>query len=43
MRGRNREYGQVLVIVAVWLLALIGSAALTPLNGPVEWPRNQRQ
>src|SRR5207249_5906544 len=43
MRGRKRESGQVLVIVAVWLVALIGSAALILLTGSVEWQRNQLQ
>ena len=41
--ARRREEGQVLVIVAVWLLALIGSAALILLTGSVEWQRNQLQ
>ncbi|HKW59814.1 MAG TPA: pilus assembly protein TadG-related protein [Candidatus Dormibacteraeota bacterium] len=40
---RRREKGQVLVIVAVWLVALIGSAALILLAGSVEWQRNQLQ
>jgi hypothetical protein len=31
------------VIVAVWLVALIGSAALILLTGSVEWQRNQLQ
>src|SRR5256885_15551543 len=39
----KRERGQVLVIVAVWMLALIGSAALVLLTGSVEWQRNQLQ
>jgi len=39
----KRERGQVLVIVAVWMLALIGSAALILLTGSVEWQRNQLQ
>src|SRR2546430_3765132 len=38
---RKRERGQVLVIVAVWMLALIGSAALILLTGSVEGQRNQ--
>src|SRR5690349_2275776 len=42
-RCRDRESGQVLVIVAVWLIALIGSAALILLTGSVEWQRNQLQ
>ena len=33
----------MLVIVAVWLVALIGSAALILLTGSVEWQRNQLQ
>ena len=40
---RKRESGQVLVIVAVWMVALIGSAALVLLAGSVEWQRNQLQ
>jgi hypothetical protein len=32
-----------MVIVAVWLVALIGSAALVLLVGSVEWQRNQLQ
>ena len=40
---RNPQEGQVLVIVAVWMLALIGSAALILLTGSVEWQRNQLQ
>jgi hypothetical protein len=32
-----------MVIVAVWLVALIGSAALILLTGSVEWQRNQLQ
>ncbi|HYR16175.1 MAG TPA: pilus assembly protein TadG-related protein [Mycobacterium sp.] len=43
MRGRNRQSGQVMIIVAVWLVALIGSAALILLAGSVEWQRNQLQ
>src|SRR5438105_13438805 len=47
MRGRRRlkpqQSGQVLVIVAVWLVALIGSASLILLTGSVEWQRNQLQ
>src|SRR5690242_2973840 len=43
-RGRREgQSGQVLVIVAVWLIALIGSAALILLTGSVEWQRNQLQ
>ncbi len=40
---RRRQRGQVLVIVAVWMLALIGAAALILLTGSVEWQRNQLQ
>lgn len=42
MRARKQS-GQALVIVAVWLVALIGSAALILLTGSVEWQRNQVQ
>jgi putative Flp pilus-assembly TadE/G-like protein len=42
-RQARGQQGQVLVIVAVWLLALIGSAALILLTGSVEWQRNQLQ
>ena len=40
---RQRQRGQVLVIVAVWMVALIGSAALVLLAGSVEWQRSQLQ
>jgi hypothetical protein len=40
---RRKESGQVLVLVAVVLLALIGSAALVLLAGSFEWQRNQLQ
>jgi len=40
---QKQQSGQVLVIVAVWLVALIGSAALILLTGSVEWQRNQLQ
>jgi hypothetical protein len=40
---RDRQSGQVIVIVAVWLVALIGSASLILLTGSVEWQRNQLQ
>jgi hypothetical protein len=43
MLDREGQSGQVLVIVAVWLVALIGSAALILLTGSVEWQRNQLQ
>jgi Putative Flp pilus-assembly TadE/G-like len=43
MPRRETQSGQVLVIVAVWLVALIGSAALILLTGSVEWQRNQLQ
>src|SRR3982075_720122 len=42
MRGRPQS-GQVMVLVAVSLLALIGSAALVLLAGSVEWQKNQLQ
>ncbi len=38
-----RQSGQVMVLVAVALLALIGSAALILLAGSVEWQKNQLQ
>ena len=41
--GNRRQSGQVMIIVAVWLVALIGSAALILLTGSVEWQRNQLQ
>ncbi len=44
MRNDNsRQSGQVMVLVAVALLALIGSAALILLAGSVEWQKNQVQ
>src|SRR5207245_8633526 len=43
MLRRNRQSGQVMIIVAVWLVALIGSAALILLAGSVEWQCNQLQ
>lgn len=42
MRGR-RQSGQVIVLVAFALLALIGSAALVLVAGSVEWQKNQLQ
>ncbi|MGA7913405.1 MAG: pilus assembly protein TadG-related protein, partial [Candidatus Dormiibacterota bacterium] len=42
MRGRPQS-GQVIVLVAFALLALIGTAALVLLAGSVEWQRNQLQ
>jgi len=42
MRGRTQS-GQVIVLVAFALLALIGSAALVLLAGSVEWQKNQLQ
>src|SRR5260370_6800314 len=39
----RRQSGQVMVIVAVALLALIGSAALILLAGSVVWQKNQLQ
>jgi len=43
MHAVKKQSGQVMVIVAVWLIALIGSAALILLTGSVEWQRNQSQ
>ncbi|TMB98610.1 MAG: hypothetical protein E6J40_05950 [Chloroflexi bacterium] len=40
---RPRQSGQVLVLVAVGLLALIGSAALILLAGSIAWQKNQLQ
>jgi hypothetical protein len=40
---KQRQSGQVLVLVAVVLLALVGSAALVLLVGSFEWQRNQLQ
>lgn len=42
MRAR-RQTGQVMVLVAVSLMALIGSAALVLLAGSAEWQKNQLQ
>ncbi len=42
-RRRDRQSGQVMVLVAVALLALIGSVALILLAGSVEWQKNQVQ
>jgi hypothetical protein len=39
----QQQQGQVMVLVAVALLALIGSAALILLAGSVEWQKNQVQ
>ena len=39
----QRQSGQVLVIVAIWMVALIGVASLVLLAGSVEWQRNQLQ
>lgn len=39
----RRQGGQVMVLVAVALVALIGSAALVLLVGSVEWQKNQLQ
>ena len=39
----SRQSGQVLVLVAVGLLALIGSAALILLAGSIAWQKNQLQ
>ena len=43
MPSSPRQRGQVMVIVAVALLALIGSAALILLAGSVVWQKNQLQ
>ena len=43
MSRRGAQGGQVMVLVAVSLIALIGSAALVLLAGSVEWQRNQLQ
>ena len=40
---RRAQSGQIMVLVAVALLALIGSAALVLLAGSVEWQKNQLQ
>ena len=42
-RGRRSQSGQALVLVAVALLAMIGSAALVLLAGSAEWQKNQLQ
>ena len=42
-RRIQQQQGQVMVLVAVALLALIGSAALILLAGSVEWQKNQVQ
>ena len=39
----RRQSGQVMVLVAVSLIALIGSAALVLLAGSAEWQKNQLQ
>ena len=43
MRAVKRQSGQALVLVAVALLALIGSAALVLVAGSAEWQKNQLQ
>ena len=43
MGRRQKQSGQVMVLVAVSLLALIGSAALVLLAGSAEWQKNQLQ
>jgi hypothetical protein len=40
---RKAQSGQVMVLVAVSLIALIGSAALVLLAGSAEWQKNQLQ
>src|SRR6266849_2424765 len=42
-RQRKSQSGQVMVLVAVSLIALIGSAALVLLAGTAEWEKNQLQ
>jgi hypothetical protein len=42
-RHRKSQSGQVMVLVAVSLIALIGSAALVLLAGSAEWQKNQLQ
>ncbi len=41
--GRSQSSGQVMVLVALSLIALIGSAALVLLAGSAEWQKNQLQ
>ncbi|MEO8745957.1 MAG: pilus assembly protein TadG-related protein [Candidatus Dormiibacterota bacterium] len=43
MTHRRHEAGQVMVLVAFALLALIGSAALVLVAGSIEWQKNQLQ
>ncbi len=43
MANRRAQSGQVMLLVAVALIALIGSAAFVLLAGSVEWQRNQLQ
>ncbi len=43
MRRPKAQSGQVLVIVAVWMIALIGASALVLLAGSVMWQRTQLQ
>ena len=40
-RGGRSQSGQVMVLVAVSLIALIGSAALVLLAGSAEWQKNR--
>ncbi len=42
-RRGSSQSGQVMVLVAVSLIALIGSAALVLLAGSAEWQKNQLQ
>ncbi|MGH7762337.1 MAG: pilus assembly protein TadG-related protein [Candidatus Dormibacteraceae bacterium] len=42
-RHRKSQSGQVMVLVAVSLIALIGSAALVLVAGSAEWQKNQLQ
>src|SRR5438270_11547742 len=39
----TRQSGQVMVIVAAWIVALVGAAALVLLTGSVEWQRSRLQ
>src|ERR1700674_2394816 len=42
-RDHSRQSGQVMVLVAVALMAMIASVALILLAGSVEWQKNQLQ
>ena len=43
MHRTKAQSGQVMVLVAVALLALIGSAALVLFAGSIEWEKNRLQ